>query len=88
MHSQNFTILESLGKGGFGSAIKCRAEKDQKEYALKVFVMESVLTEPDPRKRHVLNLTIAKKVKNEYDLQVLCAKDCKHVANAYGMALN
>jgi len=82
-------IEKALGRGGFGSSIKCSLKgSPEKPYALKLFAMETPLTEPDPYARHTKNIGISDKAFNEFDLQVLCAKDCKYVANAHALALN
>jgi len=48
--------------------------------------METSESEPDAVKRHIKNLNIAKMARNEYDLQVLCARDSDYVAKAYALA--
>lgn len=34
--SEKYTLLNLLGVGGFGSVLRCRSQKDQQEYAVKV----------------------------------------------------
>jgi len=61
-----FDVVGSLGKGGFGTVLKCRNQDDGQFYSIKVTFIQNFKTEPNDDKRKANNLKIFRDIRFEY----------------------
>ena len=64
--NSTFDVVGSLGKGGFGTVLKCRNQDNGQLYSIKVTFIQNFKTEPDDEKREANNLKIFEALKFEY----------------------
>jgi serine/threonine protein kinase len=64
--NSTFYVMESLGKGGFGTVLKCLNQHNGQLYSIKVTFIQNFKTEPDDEKREANNLKIFEALKFEY----------------------